>query len=153
MWRNNHFLGTPSPYNWYFVGPLIPALGIRLTNPLQLPYFGCAPPPYFGSRIIVPWDIPSLCGSRTLPLCSPSGSVWPLTGLSSYCVCVSNQVDVVVLIHLNHPAFLLGKSVTCLVYIVAVVEWSEKWIFPFFFKFFWIFPGFEPGTYSCWTIP
>jgi hypothetical protein len=33
---------------------------------------------------------------------------------------------VVALIHLNHPAFLLGKSVTCLVYIVAVADWSEK---------------------------
>ena len=41
----------------------IPALGIGLTNPLQLPYFGCAPPPYFGSRFIVSWDKPSLYGS------------------------------------------------------------------------------------------
>ena len=78
------------------------ALRIRLTTTLQLRYFGCAPPPYSCSRIIVPWDKPSLCGSRTpcsrtLPLSlslfsctSPSWSVWPLTGLSLFYVWVSN---------------------------------------------------------------
>jgi hypothetical protein len=33
---------------------------------------------------------------------------------------------VVVLIHLNHPEFLFRKSVTRLVYIVTVADWSEK---------------------------
>jgi hypothetical protein len=45
---------------------------------------------------------------------------------------------VVVLIHLNHPAFLLRKSVTCLVYIVALADWSE-----IFFMNAW---GIEQGT-------
>ena len=61
-------LGTPPPYNFSTSGvhPLhTSVLGIWLTKTLQLRYFGCAPPPYFGSRIIVPWDIPSLYGSRT----------------------------------------------------------------------------------------
>ncbi len=51
---------------------------------------------------------------------------------------VSNQVDVVVLIHLNHPAFLLRKSVTRLVYMVDVADWSE-----IFFMNAW---GIERGT-------
>ena len=56
-------LWTPSPYNFSTSGvhPLhTSVLGIWLTKTLQLRYFGCAPPPYFGSQIIVPWDIPHL---------------------------------------------------------------------------------------------
>ena len=50
-------LGTPPPYNFSTSGvhPLhTSVLGIRLTKTLQLRYFGCAPPPYLGSRITVP---------------------------------------------------------------------------------------------------
>ena len=50
-------LGTRPPYNFSTLGvhPLhTSVLGIWLTKTLQLRYFGCAPPPYFGSRIIVP---------------------------------------------------------------------------------------------------
>ena len=50
-------LGTPPPLNFGTLGvhPLhTSVLGIWLTKTLQLRYFGCAPPPYFGSQIIVP---------------------------------------------------------------------------------------------------
>jgi hypothetical protein len=38
---------------------------------------------------------------------------------------------VVVLIHLNHQAFLLRKGVTRLVYIVAVADWSEIFFYEY----------------------
>ena len=49
-------LGTPPPYNFSTLGvhPLhTSVLRIWLTKTLQRRYFGCAPPPYFGSQIIV----------------------------------------------------------------------------------------------------
>ena len=69
MWRWwQNVRNTASLQIRYWVcTPSNEALRIWLTKTLQLRYFGCAPPPYFGSQIIVPWDIPSLCGSRTLP--------------------------------------------------------------------------------------
>ena len=148
MWRKCNCLGTPPPLNFGTLGvhPLhTSVLGIWLTKTLQLRYFGCAPPPYFGSRIIVPWDIPSLC-------CSPLPPV-PLSALMyfSFLECLASYRPFVVLCRgfeqgrhssvdntLTIQAFLLETwfHVIRLVYIVDVPNRSEKWIFQFFFNFF-----------------
>ena len=66
---------------------------------------------------------PSLLFSCTSPFWS-----WPLTGLSSFCVWVSNQVDTVVLEHLNHQAFLYRNkcNLSC---IYSIMLWlvEKKW--------------------------
>ena len=131
-------IGTTSPYNISISGvhPLhTSALGIWLTRAYNFGTSGVHPLRTSVLRSSCLETNQVCCCSRTLlpvPLslfsCTSPFWSWPLTGLSSFCVWVSNQVDTVVLEHLNHQAFLYRNkcNLSC---IYSIMLWlvEKKW--------------------------